>query len=146
MAFQFGNTSNNEKWVLTNASKRRMDDDDDDDYAAGTATGEEGIKRLQNQQHHQQKTQIDLTTQNQPNLPSITFASADYRPPPRPDALWLRAPPPATHTVMDEDLTDEDDGQAVLTPSTSLQHPSTSKPHQYSTTPLAGYGVATPPM
>ncbi|KAI7852160.1 hypothetical protein BDC45DRAFT_197825 [Circinella umbellata] len=151
MAFQI-NTNINENLVLNNACKRgRMDEDEDeDDYGTNfitksTTSMEEGIKRLQNEQQHQ-KMQNDLTAQDQPNLPSITYASADYRPPPRPDALWLQAPPstvPATtNNTMDEDLTDEDDVQSILTPSTSLQHPSNKSQHYVNNNPFSGYGMS----
>ncbi|KAI9244112.1 hypothetical protein BDA99DRAFT_529447 [Phascolomyces articulosus] len=104
--------------------------------------------------------QMSLNTSEQANLPSITYASADYRPPPRPDALWLQAPlPTATTTAtsvtnsnhMDEDLTDEDDNHSVLTPSTSLQHPTKShnnntNNNNNTTTTTIGYGVTTHPM
>jgi hypothetical protein len=61
----------------------------------------------------------DLSQQFNPNnappkpeitLPSLTFASPDYRPPPRPDALWLQPVPSSTSTpMMEDDSTDEDD-------------------------------------
>lgn len=60
-------------------------------------------------------------------LPSITYASPDYRPPPRLDALWLQPPPPPPTMMMDEDLTDEDDSHSLLTPSTS-SHEHTKTP------------------
>ncbi|KAI8137490.1 hypothetical protein BJV82DRAFT_674710 [Fennellomyces sp. T-0311] len=138
MAFQFGN---HDAWKLNNASKRRMDDDDDAE--------EECIKRQQHQQ--QQKLQADLIAEEQSELPSITYASPDYRPPPRPDALWLQpipptsTPAPMSTTMMDEDLTDEDDAQAVLTPSSSLQHPGKSQfISNASSGLLGGYGVRYP--
>lgn len=60
----------------------------------------------------------DLSQQFNPNnappkpeitLPSLTFASPDYRPPPRPDALWLQPVPSTTTPMMEDDSTDEDD-------------------------------------
>ncbi|KAF7722431.1 hypothetical protein EC973_003133 [Apophysomyces ossiformis] len=53
----------------------------------------------------------------QNELPPITYASPDYRPPPRQDALWLQPiHAPTAPTVMEEDSTDEDDAPVLLTP------------------------------
>lgn len=62
--------------------------------------------------------------QQQQQLPSITYASPDYRPVVQPNALWLQPPPPTTvqplpAMMMDETMTDEDDSTTVPTPSSS---------------------------
>lgn len=72
----------------------------------------------------QHQRSVDMATsapQQQAPLPSITYASPDYRPPPRSDALWLQPvqPAPPSNMMMDEELTDE---EALLTPLPSMQH------------------------
>lgn len=99
MAYQFGNTQQHQQQV-TRPSKRRMDDDE-----PTTA------KRF-----------FDVNTQFSPDqplpqqsIPAITFASPDYKPPPRDEVpLWLQ-PVNAAASPMTED--ESEDETVLLTPS-----------------------------
>ncbi|KAI8085016.1 uncharacterized protein BX664DRAFT_338342 [Halteromyces radiatus] len=126
--------------VINQPTKRRMCDDEQDDDNVSMMK-DQGPKRLN-----------DLTQEFNPNneppkpnftLPSLTYASPDYRPPPRTDALWLQPVPQPTsqHTTtvnnslssgqpMDDDSTDEDD----TLPTPGYQPHSISKPTQQSST------------
>ncbi|KAI9320567.1 hypothetical protein BX666DRAFT_2024209 [Dichotomocladium elegans] len=126
---------------MFSATKRRIDDDDDDYVRASSSTSTtattsnnnsnssqttattafpaEPVKRM-NLHHSRSSFGADQTmSPSLPStLPSITYASPDYRPPPRSDALWLQPVHPSPVTMMDEDLTDE---EALLTPSAVIQ-------------------------
>ncbi|KAI8890767.1 hypothetical protein K501DRAFT_142609, partial [Backusella circina FSU 941] len=47
-------------------------------------------------------------------LPSITYASPDYRPPTQENALWLQ--PINTYSPMSEDDSNDEDDAMILTP------------------------------
>ncbi|CAO3599760.1 unnamed protein product [Absidia cylindrospora] len=49
-------------------------------------------------------------------LPSLTYASPDYRPPPRADALWLQPVPPTPAAAPQPSL------QSAILPSTPLDN------------------------
>ncbi|ORY97597.1 hypothetical protein BCR43DRAFT_523739 [Syncephalastrum racemosum] len=101
---------------LKHACKRRMDDEDDIE-----------TKRFVDDERKQ--TDLSSVAPAQSSLPSITYASPDYRPPPRADALWLQPQHTSTPSMtMDEDLTDEDDmAQSLPTPSSSSSQHSHQK-------------------
>lgn len=84
----------------------------------------------------QHQRSVDMATsasQQQAPLPSITYASPDYRPPPRSDALWLQPvqPAPPSNMMMDEELTDE---EALLTPLPSMQQQQQQQQPKYTST------------
>ncbi|KAI8384428.1 uncharacterized protein BYT42DRAFT_562521 [Radiomyces spectabilis] len=102
MAFQFGHQ---QPLNFTNGNcKRKLEDNDEEEFI---------LKRFND--ISARLTSVAQTTPDS-NLPSITYASPDYRPPPRTDALWLQPVPTAT-PAMEEDSTDEDDTQSLMTPS-----------------------------
>ncbi|CDH48650.1 predicted protein [Lichtheimia corymbifera JMRC:FSU:9682] len=129
MAFQTTNDAAATKWSMPRATKRRMGEEDEDD---NNMIAYEGVKRLSCQ--HQRS--VDMATsapqQQKAPLPSITYASPDYRPPPRSDALWLQPAPSSTLMMMDEELTDE---EALLTPLPSMQQQQQQQPKYTSTAP-----------
>ncbi|CAO3646724.1 unnamed protein product [Cunninghamella blakesleeana] len=124
MPMQFSNNI-----TINQSVKRRMfDDDDDDDFNQNTFhINEETIKKVNNlnQTFDPTNTSKNHPQHHEPKLPSLTYASPDYRPLPRKDALWLQ-PVPQTiplnlndnnnqnDHIMEDDLTDEDD--SVPTP------------------------------
>ncbi|KAG0171024.1 hypothetical protein DFQ30_001644 [Apophysomyces sp. BC1015] len=101
MAFQHNSQS----------SKRKLDcADESQEYST--------VKRLNDVHKLFNPSATELAPQS--DLPSITYASPDYRPPPREDALWLQPiNPVSAPTMMEEDSTDEDEAQVLLTPSCS---------------------------
>ncbi|KAI8082029.1 hypothetical protein BDF21DRAFT_416972 [Thamnidium elegans] len=100
MEYQFGSLAPVQQQASCSSSKRRMDDGDDEPIVT--------------------KRYFDLHTQFSPNqpmpekdLPAITYASPDYRPPPPTDTpLWLQ-PMNATSPMTEDDSEDE----SVITPS-----------------------------
>ncbi|KAF1805312.1 hypothetical protein FB192DRAFT_1362274 [Mucor lusitanicus] len=104
-SYQFGNTSqfNQPMRTCNSSNKRRMDDEDEEPIVT--------------------KRYFDLHTQFSPDqppqkeLPAITYASPDYRPPPPAELpLWLQ--PMSANSPMTED--DSEDDSALLTPSYQL--------------------------
>lgn len=78
----------------------------------------------------------------QQQLPSITYASPDYRPAVQPNALWLQPPPPTTvpppAMMMDETMTDEGDSTTVPTPSSSSSSHQLDNKNSFMLTATAG--------
>lgn len=81
------------------------------------------------------KRYFDLHTQFSPDqpmpekeLPAITYASPDYRPLPRTDALWLQ-PVNATSPMTEDDSNDED--ESLLTPMYQAEKNASNKPREY---------------
>ncbi|ORX52692.1 hypothetical protein DM01DRAFT_1336476 [Hesseltinella vesiculosa] len=97
---------------VANASVKRrvMHDDSENSFSPQSLWPANPVKRL-----HQKEQQPEPEPAPKVTVPSLTFASPDYRPPPRPDALWLQPVPQPTTFMMEEDSTDDDD--ALRTPS-----------------------------
>ncbi|KAI8330310.1 hypothetical protein BC941DRAFT_440781 [Chlamydoabsidia padenii] len=91
--------------VINQPTKRRMHDDDDDD--CNGSIKDQSTKRLN--ALSQQFSPNNEPLKPEVALPSLTFASPDYRPPPRSDALWLQPVPNSSMAIMEDDSTDEDD-------------------------------------
>ncbi|ORZ26138.1 hypothetical protein BCR42DRAFT_401656 [Absidia repens] len=131
--------------VINQSTKRRMhEDDEENDQVMPFTKQDQGTKRLN-----------DLSQEFNPNneppkadspLPSLTYASPDYRPPPRADALWLQPVPPPPQSslqsavmpstpldntvaqpMMEEDSTDEDDILPCFNASTTASSEATKQ-------------------
>ncbi|KAI7883415.1 hypothetical protein K492DRAFT_205386 [Lichtheimia hyalospora FSU 10163] len=111
MAFQSTNDAAATKWSMPRATKRRICEEDDNTITY------EGVKRL-SCQHERSVDMATSAPQQQQALPSITYASPDYRPPPRSDALWLQPVQPAPSTMM---MDEEHTHQEALFPLPSTQ-------------------------
>ncbi|KAI9300886.1 hypothetical protein BJ944DRAFT_291362 [Cunninghamella echinulata] len=127
MPMQFSNNV-----TINRPVKRRTFDDDDIEELENQQNffpiKVETVKRVNNLNQTFDPTSTSSSNENK--LPSLTYASPDYRPLPRKDALWLQPVPlsqplhllnndhndnnNATTTFMEDDLTDEDD--SVPTP------------------------------
>ncbi|CAO3622426.1 unnamed protein product [Cunninghamella echinulata] len=137
MPMQFSNNV-----TINRPVKRRTFDDDDINELENQQNffpiKVETMKRVNNlnQTFDPTSTSSSSSSSNENKLPSLTYASPDYRPLPRKDALWLQPVPLSqplhllnnnnnnnnnndhnnntTITFMEDDLTDEDD--SVPTP------------------------------
>ncbi|GAN06092.1 hypothetical protein MAM1_0111d05569 [Mucor ambiguus] len=109
--------------TCNNSNKRRMDDEDEEVYMHSQQSIATRFIKSNVHQPIATKRYFDLHTQFSPDqpaqkeLPAITYASPDYRPPPPAELpLWLQ--PMSVNSPMTED--DSEDDSALLTPSYQL--------------------------